>query len=154
MLTGEGEVERFVSVAALQLERGDGRVLGQLGDVEGRGVRASCRLPGNKQSAGEVPMDAIHRVLQHSLAPVAHAVEITDSSCESMRMSSAHIHAVRTTYTRIVHQAKLNMPFESLKLDGLQIEFPCTSSSRCGPEFAFVLAKRQEESSSSSSEIP
>ena len=77
MVNWDGDVERIVSIIVIHLSCQDGRVLAQLGTWGGTSVRASCRLPGKKLLEGEMPAQALARVLHDTFAPFVQSITCT-----------------------------------------------------------------------------
>merc|ERR1712176_1609737 len=82
MVNGHGEVERVVSVVALHVEDDSGRLLVQLGKWEANKLNPACQLPGAKQERDELTFDAVRRVLETKVAPLAGLVEVVKAERE------------------------------------------------------------------------
>merc|ERR1719188_1107345 len=80
IISGHGEVERCVSVAALHITRTDGLILVKLGTWDStisETAKGDCRLPGTKQLTAEQPNVALQRMLETTLAPIRQLLETT-----------------------------------------------------------------------------
>merc|ERR1712203_35420 len=69
-VSGEGDVERVVAVAAMELHREDGLILVRLGKWENGCVAPLVDLPGTKQRQGEAAKLVLRRVFDGDLRPL------------------------------------------------------------------------------------
>merc|ERR1712113_193315 len=103
-------VLRVVSVVVFQLERYDQKVLVQIGKYTGTDVTPACALPGTKVRAGELPRDALQRLLdrQFTLFQPAVVVERPEVAIE-VKVSKAY--GVNTKYVRTIFHARLDAAY-------------------------------------------
>mmetsp|Transcript_85494 Transcript_85494/g.250272 ORF Transcript_85494/g.250272 Transcript_85494/m.250272 type:complete len:972 (+) Transcript_85494:77-2992(+) len=103
-----GNVTRCVSRVALRLLRtGDGRLLGQVGKcVKGR-VEAECMLPGTKVRGGELPNEALQRLLRDKLVRLSTCV-FTTHQVYSLDESVDSDYGLQTRYQRTTYHAELS----------------------------------------------
>lgn len=108
----EGVAERVVPITVVQLERGDGDVLVVLAktSVGGKLQPAGGLFPGAKHIPGELPGQALHRILNGQL-PFAREARIHRSMRDDMKEESARYH-ITTKYIRVVFRATLPFSFE------------------------------------------
>lgn len=112
MMNGNNELERVVSVVALRAEDDDGRVFAQLGKLtaEGAPEEVACQLPGGKQQQGELTTEALQRILQAKLEPLADKVEILGTE-RLVEWNMSRGVGLKTKYLRTVCSARLQTPF-------------------------------------------
>jgi hypothetical protein len=68
MINEEGRVLRVVSLCVVRLERMDGRVLAEIGDMKDGKLSMGCKLPGTKVRSQELPHDALKRLMKRLFA--------------------------------------------------------------------------------------
>jgi len=152
-VTGSGEIQRFVSVVAVSCRREDGRVLVSLGVLQGRELKARCRLPGSKHLPSEEPHEAVQRLLNTKLSPLQPFMEAgeTQHTCE-WRDSS--VYRIMTRYDKFVWHATVSVEFDkSQDIVKLRGKFksalrgpplPDVWGIRCGDEMNIYAWMQQE----------
>lgn len=107
LIAGErGELELVSTIAILNLERGDGSVLVQLGTWNGMRAIESCCLPQTVLRGMELPKDGYERLVRTQLSTLADGVRLLHCSSET-DSSKIDTHLVRKTTFRITHYAEL-----------------------------------------------
>lgn len=122
-LTWQGEVERIASSVELRLSGPCNRILMQVGQDEANDIReSSCHLPGCRQLGNETSEEAFARLLQGFIAPFVPAVEFTGAGleCEEFQAQSQRLQ-VKTRYVKLVREARLTCPTESLGLEATRL---------------------------------
>lgn len=109
ILSLAGEIERVVSLAAIHIVRGDGRVLVQLAKWQKLQALPDVQLPAVKCRGNESSDEAVQRLLLTDLAPLAEGLELLGTERESSERDSARF-GVRTHYMRKLFYAKFNAP--------------------------------------------
>lgn len=112
--------ERYVSLAILRLhveEFGADAVLFEVGsyDCGNASVRAKCVLPATKRSAGELPIDALRRLVENTMGPFKQHVKLVDLE-HIVEVMDSPAYGIETTYDKSVHIAELRVPFDELLL--------------------------------------
>mmetsp|Transcript_21363 Transcript_21363/g.49666 ORF Transcript_21363/g.49666 Transcript_21363/m.49666 type:complete len:1070 (-) Transcript_21363:28-3237(-) len=111
VVNGQGEVQRIVSVVALQVRDDNDNIFVQLGKVEKNKVVFKGELPGSKQQRGELTSEAVQRVLEQRLAPVTSCIELGESTRSREQKDSTKF-GVKTKYLRTVCTSFARRPFE------------------------------------------
>jgi len=106
MLNGDGELERVVSVVALNILNKDRRVLVQIGKHTGLEVSIGCQLPGGKQERGEFASDAAQRIMDTKLRAYADFVNFIGISRQT-ELKQSQEYGINTKYLRNVCNARL-----------------------------------------------
>merc|ERR1712187_669234 len=78
----------------------------QVGKVDHLEIIPSCRLPGLKQEANEIPMDTMQRLLATKLRPLAGKVDLVGCSTENVEGVSKE-YQVETRYGRTIFSADM-----------------------------------------------
>lgn len=99
ILDQAGEMERVVSVVVLHLSRGDGRVLVQVAKWENNQSVPDMQLPAAKCRRNESSDEALQRLINTDLTPLAPAIDIQHMERATAEQDSARF-GVRTTYCR------------------------------------------------------
>jgi len=99
-------VHRVVSLVAVRLERDDGRVLAEIGKCTRGRVELICNLPGTKVKVGELPQDAIQRLLVSRLQAISVGVTLGNSKVDASERPSKR-HGVVSKYWRTLFMATL-----------------------------------------------
>merc|ERR1712136_100963 len=104
----DGNVERVVPITGIRLSRFDGKVLIVFAKkhVEDDDMEVSGQLPAVKQQAGELPGQALQRLLRELLQPFAKEVLIKRMGREDKHEISARFR-INTTYIRVIYTATL-----------------------------------------------
>jgi len=131
LLNKHGEALRVVSLTVFEIHHGD-RSLVQLAQMDGRTMKACCKLPGSKQAKDETPDDIMERLLSTKLAAFDGLLEIDHTVLEEDRSKSSE-YDICTKYLRTVIHANL------VALDHLRI---CCC---CERETAVLDRKRSME---------
>jgi ADP-ribose pyrophosphatase YjhB (NUDIX family) len=102
-------VLRMVSVVALRLRREDGRILVQVGRVNEAGeATAKVALPGEKVGHGELPVDALHRLLEEQLGTITQGITIGNEEVHEESKDSEKF-SILTKYCRYIFVANFFM---------------------------------------------
>lgn len=107
--SSNGDLERVVAVVALRLAQSDGSLFVQIGKWDKKtGVTCLCLLPGTKRRKGELPQEALARLLLEDLSDFQDAVQVVSAKHE-MQVQDAK-YGVKTKYLRTEHFARLLHP--------------------------------------------
>jgi hypothetical protein len=118
LLNDAGELERVASVVALQLEDERGDIFFQVGKHEhvlDAVAVPMCQLPGGKQDRGELPGDALQRILDTKLKPLKKCVRLAGID-RQVNTSESKDYKVRTKYLRTIYSAKFTDCLEALRI--------------------------------------
>merc|ERR1712087_790596 len=97
----QGNVQRIVTVVAMRVEKEDGSVVAQIGRGRDGEVSTSCTLPGTKIRVGELPRDAVERLVDSRLLPYKDGlVWGTSEVTEEQRVSKTY--GLSSKYLRTV----------------------------------------------------
>jgi len=111
----EGGAERVVSFTGLHMETSCGKVLVVLAkkglDSDGE-LEPEGQLPGVKQHQGELPNQALRRMMREQLRPFAKAVRVHSFRREDRHENSAR-YKIKTNYIRVIYSASLPETFTS-----------------------------------------
>jgi len=112
------ELERTVYVVALHVTDAEGRILAQVGKLNEHGeVSALCLLPGTKRGRDELPHQALDRILQERLAPLADGISFTGIELDVKEKGGKDAtYGVKTKYYRTIHIATMDPTHRSLWL--------------------------------------
>jgi len=103
----QDRVHRVVCIVAVKLTRHDGCILTQIGKVTKGHTVASCTLPGTKVKVGELPQDAMERLLATKLQVIREGIELGGRSVdEEDRVSKKY--GVPSKYRRTLFRANLS----------------------------------------------
>ena len=126
----DGQAERVVAFTGLRLLRRDGHVLVVLAKKRFHGgpcFEAEGQLPGVKQDTGELPSQALSRMLLGQLRPYAKELKIGSLEREDRYEESARF-KIATKYIRVIYSGFLPDGFRSDTLvAGLAYLCPATS---------------------------
>lgn len=116
--TGQDEVQRAVVLEALQLTHLDGRLWVELGTMrDGADLRITGRLPGSKIGSGDLPGDALKRILNGWMKPFREAVKVENVE-RTVEVKDSSRYGVNTRYTRTIYNAILDetlaLPIKSI----------------------------------------
>lgn len=112
----DGQVERVVAFTGLRLLRGDGNLLVVLAKkrLDGdEGYQPEGQLPGVKQLVGELPSQALRRMLHGQLRPFADWLTIQNLKREDRHEESASL-KIPTKYIRVIYSGSLPETFTEL----------------------------------------
>merc|ERR1719284_398355 len=106
LLNSGGQLERMITVAALELERADGRILVQGGFQEEGAIKAACRLPQEQVRAGQEANDVLDMIVSDQLSPFEGSFMVryveTGQSMEQPRRSEVQTRYLRTVFHAIL----------------------------------------------------
>lgn len=109
VLEPDESIFRLVTIAALRLERDDGRILTQIGKcIKGQTV-VSCTLPGTKLHVGELPGDAVRRLLNNKLRAFTDEVTLSSRIVDTQEKVSKK-YGVPSRYMRTLFNAHILDP--------------------------------------------
>jgi hypothetical protein len=112
MVSGDSELERVVSITAINLENHEGKFLVQLAKLQDGVLKPYCNLPGGKQLRGELVLESLERFLETFLAPLAPLqLQVVDMEQTSRWQESRDL-GIQTKYLRNVIRVKMGRPFE------------------------------------------
>jgi len=116
LMNAQGEIERLAFVVVLQMTSCHGKVLAELGKVEGGVATAGCQLPGLKQEVGEMMHHTLVRLLARFQLQSEH-VELTSIE-RQVKWKNSKESGVRTKYIRSIHHVTLlqEIPIPTLTL--------------------------------------
>lgn len=124
LLTGSGAIERVVLVVVLRIVDNAGKVLVRLGKCgEGGAVQPQFQLPASKPQKDEPLEDAVQRILENELTPLAGCLQLQHVEYQPQQKKSHRV-GVPTKYLRMVQHAcldrssQLPMPETELKVGG------------------------------------
>jgi len=111
---GSGKLERIVALVAVRLENpDDNTLLVEVGKVKpGCAAKPFGKLPGTKRSRGELPHQALERILEGVLQPYAGAICNLRSEV-SAEVSDSPSFGMRTRYLKTTFVANLHEGFEA-----------------------------------------
>jgi len=131
----DGQAERVVALTVLRVRRDDGQILVVLAKrrLEGaEGFQPDGQLPGVKQEGGELPSQAVRRMLLGQMRPYAKELRIHSFKLENLKELSARFN-ITTKYIRAIFSAKLPDGFSrGTRVSGLA--FHNTGSALFGSE--------------------
>jgi len=132
LLNMTGEPERVTSFVALQLEDDHGNIFVQIGKFEDAEVVPACHLPGGKVERGEIPRDAVQRLLETELLPLKGSVRILRTNQEIVTKESKGS-CVRTKYVRTTCFSEMSDPLVAMKIGFAKPQTPqqLASSPHC-----------------------
>jgi len=118
LLTGPGEVLRVVTVIVLQLKRPDGQILVQFGKWHKNEpmVTPTCIMPGSKLQQGEMPSDALQRVITSQMPAFQGHVEVNRVETVS-EWKYSDTFGVKTKYVRHIFFSELQDSFDLKSLE-------------------------------------
>jgi len=119
----EGLAERVVSFTGLRIRHPCGKILVVLAkkriDSDGE-LEPEGQLPGVKQELGELPAQALRRLMRDQLRPFAKDLRV-----HSLRREDRHEHSARynikTNYIRVIYSAELSSDFSPLNSTSLTL---------------------------------
>jgi len=118
MLNAMNEVQRVVSVVALEIEREDQSVFVELGKKGKDKTTARCTLPGTKADMGEMAFETYKRFLETKLTPFADSLQIEKTE-RAVECKHSKEYGVRTRYLRTVYscrfQGQLDAPSRTVE---------------------------------------
>jgi len=98
---------RIVALVALQIQRENGDIFAQVGSWSDEdGARAHCQLPGTKRQRGELPHQAVRRLVYDDL-PAFDNVLIFEGFEHSVEGAPSPKYGVDTTYLKAVQIAAI-----------------------------------------------
>jgi len=103
-----GHLERMVSLAVLELQLDDGRILVQIGFHEHGEVKATCRLPQELVGAGQNPADVLNTFVSTVLKPFEDYFTIESVETDNTLEQPESRHEVQTRYVKTVFRATLH----------------------------------------------
>ncbi|CAK0822917.1 unnamed protein product [Prorocentrum cordatum] len=101
MLNASGEMERIVSLAALEIHNDRLQLLVELGKSDTGSMEPSGKLPGGKQQRGELVRETVDRLLDTKLAPICPQLEVGHLK-RDLQWKPSQEYGVRTKYIRHV----------------------------------------------------
>lgn len=105
-LAASSELERVCFLSLLRISDEFGRILAQVRRTDKKGALVTeLRLPGAKRAQGELPQEALQRLLD-SMGDLAESLELTHTEREVVDADSASV-GIRTTYIQTTHFAAL-----------------------------------------------
>ncbi|CAK0899203.1 unnamed protein product, partial [Prorocentrum cordatum] len=112
IMTSGGELERAVTLSALHLERGDGRILVHVGKQLSGELVPVCQLPGAKHGKDGSSNGAVEQLLArlYPLVGSTHFTRVAERTVEYKDSPTFHL---RTRYMRAVHFARVETPPET-----------------------------------------
>lgn len=122
-LNASGEMERTVSLAALEIRSSRQQLLVELGKSDTGSMESSGKLPGGKQERGELVRETVDRLLDTKLAPIAPQLEVGHIE-RDIQWKPSQEYGIRTKYIRHV---------VSLSFNGELDEGDAVSVIRCDP---------------------
>jgi len=99
------EVVRMVAVTVLRLQDKDGRILVKLGNLVNGRPECDVKIPGLKQTEGELPDEALVRLCEQDLAAL-RPLEVGSADTEATMKTSASV-GVRTLYLKTIFRCSL-----------------------------------------------
>jgi len=103
----EETVLRVVTIVALRLQNSEGKVLAQIGKFVRGVLLPRCTYPGTKQMTGELPDQAVQRMLQTKLKALKASVQINHRETKQDRESRTSAkYGVSSVYARTLFQAQ------------------------------------------------
>lgn len=101
ILNNAGQLERLVPVAALEVDRSDGRVLVHIGYQDGDRLQATCKLPQKTIVGEESATDTLWSLVSEMLPPVEHCLsvrcsdtQVVDGQWDRSGLSTKHVRTV------------------------------------------------------------